>query len=276
MNEFDANATPPAAVPTPQAVPTPPAPAAPMYAYPYPYPLPPMPAAPDAPVPPGRHTATIWLVSLVTLTVLAVAAALGGGLSQSPAPTAGGTIVYQNSLATDDGAWTRRNDSTDQCTYANGGLDAVALGEADLVPQCTLSGSNAGDLRLSVDVLPQAPLNFMQEPVIFVHGSVAILFDPLAGAFSIYDLSLSQRPLLTGFTDQWHTSDQATNTVVVQVQGDIYTIALNNAQIYQGDLNGSAVSLPTSGTVGLGAWQPLTLGGAPAECAFANFSLTTP
>jgi hypothetical protein len=272
MNEFDANA--PAADPTPRAVPTPAPPVAPVYAYPYP--VPPLPVAPEVPVPPGPHTATIWLVSLVTLTVLAVAAALGGALLQNAAPALGGTTLYHNSLATDDGAWTRRNDSTDQCAYANGGLDAVVTGAADLVPQCTLSGSNAGDLRLSVAVLPQAPLNYQQEPAIFVHTSVAILFDPAAGAYTVYDAGTTKQ-LIAGFTDQWHTSDQATNTLVIQVQGDVYTIALNNVQLYQGDLEGAAATLPTTGTVGLGAWQPNSLGaGATTECAFANLTLTTP
>lgn len=261
MSEINANVT-------PQPVPPPP-PGAPVYAYPFP-------VAPEIPVPAGRHTATIWLVSLVTLTVLAVVAAMGGTLIQTPAPAAGSTTIYHNSLATDDGAWTRHNDSTDQCTYANGGLDAVVTGAADLVPQCELNGSNAANLRLSVDVLPQAPLNYQQEPAIFVHSSVAILFNPTAGAFAVYDAA-SATQLIVGYTDQWHTSDQATNSIVIAVQGTTYTIALNNVQVYQGDLNDNTASLPISGTVGLGAWQPSALGANPTtECAFANFTLTTP
>lgn len=256
---------------------------APYPAYPAPTPYPGYPAfapnyptlAPpkEYPVPPARHTPLIWLIALVALTVVAVALSLGGALALPAAPAAFGTTAYHNSLATADGDWTLQNGAGAQCSYANGGLDAVVASDTGIAPVCHLNGQSVGDFRLSVVVLPQAPLNYQLEPAIFVHGTLAILFNPGAGAFAVYSDN-EPSPLYTGYTDQWHTSDQASNMVVIQSQRGVYTIALNGAQLYQGNFGGATVQ--AVGSVALGAWVPISLGTTSAEAAYADLALTTP
>jgi hypothetical protein len=254
-----------------------------------------MPAPPPTtlrqwPVPSARHVPLIWTITLAVVTVIAVALIGLSSAVTTAAPALGGTTAYANSLANNDNAWTNPSSAQGQCAYANGGLDATTntfnalevdrslgiIGFYDPVPLCTLQGQNPTDLTLSVRLLPQANLNNTLEPAIFVHSAVAIAFTT-TGEFAVlfhnqddgkWDL------LYQALTNQWHTAAMLSNTVVVQVRGDIYTIALNDAQIYHGDFNTNATDFPTSGTLALGAFT--SGAGDVGEAAYADFTLTTP
>jgi hypothetical protein len=210
----------------------------------------------------------------VVLTVVAVALALGGALATTGAPAPFATTAYHSSLASDDGMWDLQSSANgSQCTYANGGLDAVAANGDGIAPVCHLKGQSPTDFQLSVVVLPQAPLTYQLEPAIFIHSTLEFLFNPSAGAFAVY-VGDSTTPLFRDYTDQWHTSDLASNTIVIAAQNGVYTVALNGAQLYQGDFSGASV--PSEGTIALGAWIPLSLGSVSAEAAYADFTLTVP
>jgi hypothetical protein len=241
----------------------------------------PYPVAPPQkvyPVPAGRAVPMIWLISLITLAVVGVGLALGGSYLVQPAPGPQSTSVYSNSLATDDGQWISTTSGQGQCQFQNGGLDVINTDGSQLAPTCTLQSADVGDLRLSVRILPQAQTNDQLAPAIFVHGSVAILFDDTTGDYAVYDpVTSGTAPIATGYTDQWHTSGYTSNTVVIQVQSATYTIAINGAVVYSGDFSGAAETLPASGAVGLGAY--VTSGGTTlnaAEAIYADFSLSTP
>ncbi len=259
-----------------------------------PYYYPPAPAAqlppePSAPPPPARYTPFIWMASIIVVTMVAVLLSLLAPRVIPAAPGTGGTPVYSNSLAQDDGAWTLTSNNTGTCSYANGGLDATTsqfddgnagLLQATIDPPtqlCTLKNQNLGDLRLGVTILPAGALNNALQPAIFIHSDVALLFTT-NGQLVVVDRSGStdwkQVPDLSILTDEWHSSDALSNKVEVQVIGNTFTIGLNGAQIYKGDFNGAAENLTTQGFVALGAYTSSL--DPVGEAAFANFSLSTP
>jgi hypothetical protein len=248
-----------------------------------------LPPEPPAPPPPARYTPYIWMGSLIVLTMVAVLLSLLAPRVIPAAPGTGGTPVYSNSLAQDDGAWTLTSDNTGMCSYANGGLDAttsqfddgnVGSLQVTIDPPtqlCTLKNQNLGDLRLGVTILPAGALNHALQPAIFIHSDVALIFGT-NGQLFVVDRSGStdwkQVPDLSILTDEWHSADALSNRVEVQVIGSTYTIGLNGAQIYQGDFNGAAENLTQQGFVALGAYtsSQADIG----EAAFSDFALSTP
>jgi hypothetical protein len=253
----------------------------PPYGYPYTLPQP----LPERPVPVGRIVPTAWLVMLVVATLAAVVMALGGALAAEVGPSPFHTVVYSNSLASSDGAWQLRDTPTETCSYAHGGLDARDATSDLLVNPCQLSRSDISNMRLSVRILPQTQLDFLLRPVLFVHTSIAISFSPTTGSFAVYAPSpgatvsntspVNVDLIYSGSSDQWFTDGSLSNTVIVQAQDGIYTIAVNGAQIYQGDFNG-ATNLPPSGSVALGAWLSSSDASTTGEAAYADFTLSTP
>ena len=242
---------------------------------PYPYPYPMLPPPPPRPAPTGKHVPTIWLVSMIALALGGIALALGGAVSLPLAPAAFGNAIYNSSLASDDGAWILTNSNQAQCQYENGALHATITNDLTLAPSCELKRPNLTDMRLSVRILPQTQLtnpNSTLQAVIFVHSTtsafVAVRF-ATGGKYLVYS-SESQLPIYIGFTNQWHDSGAASNTVVIQTQGAIYTLGMNGVTIYQGDFNGKAERAPASGSVGLGTLD------SSNEAAYADFSLSTP
>jgi hypothetical protein len=230
-----------------------------------------------APTPSARYTPFIWMASLIMLAMFAALLSLLAPRVVPAAPGPGGTSVYANNLASDDDSWDLNSDSTGQCVYANGGLDATSN---DLTPQCMLRGHDLGDLRLSVRILPAASLNNVLQPAIFIHSDVAVLFSPSGemvvlhrsntlgsdNGFWVEDYAL--------LTDEWHSADTLSNTVVIQVVGDIFTIGLNGAQIYQGDFGGRSANFTQQGFVALGTYPPTRI--SSGEATFADFALSTP
>jgi len=240
---------------------------------------------PERPVPVGRIVPTAWLVTLVVATLAAVGMAIGGGLVAEVGPSPFHTVSYSNSLVSSDGAWQLRDTPTGTCSYAHGGLDARENDSDVLEGACQLSRSGISNLRLSVRILPQTQLAFPLRPVIFVHSHIAILFQPPSGDFTIFAPSsvdvqagMVTDPfhiIYTGSSDQWFADGVLSNTVIVQAQDGIYTIAVNGAQIYQGDFNGAA-NLPATGSVALGAWLAPLDASTTGEAAYADFTLSTP
>jgi hypothetical protein len=259
---------------------------------PTPYGYAPVPEPPRQwPVPAARHVPLIWTITLAAVTVMAIGLSALAPYVTPTVPAPSGTTAYANSLARNDNAWSLSNNFQGHCAYANGGLDATAntynanevngegltlIGSYDPAALCTLQGQNPTDLRLSVRILPQANLNYTLQPAIFVHSSVALVFTT-AGEFAVLfrETSADQWQIIyEGPTNQWHTADMLSNTVVVQTRSDSYTIALNGAVIYHGDFGGFVTDFPASGTIALGAFT--TLRGGGGEAAFADLSLTTP
>ncbi len=283
MPDMPPEAPQPSALPPHPPAASPPA-AVPFYPPPFVYPYWLVPPKQEYPVPEGRVVPKIWLAVLVALTLAAVGMAFGGALSVGVSASPFHTTYYRNSLAQNDGAWQLRDTALESCSYAKGGLDARDNSADGLVSPCRLSGSNLSNLRLSVRILPQAQLDYALSPAIFVHSDVAILFAPTTGIFAVYAPAVGQTPSTTtpvetnliylGETDQWFSDGLLSNTVIVQVQNDIYTIAVNGAQVYHGDFNGQAVSLPASGSVALGAYPPNV--GPTGEAAYADLTIMTP
>ena len=77
------------------------------------------------PVPAARHVPLIWTIVLAVVTAIAVGLIVVLPLLTTAAPPAAGKALYANSLASNDNAWSLRNDTQGQCAYANGGLDAT-------------------------------------------------------------------------------------------------------------------------------------------------------
>jgi len=234
------------------------------------------------------------MASLAMVTLIAVLLSVLAPRSVPAAPGTGGTPVYSNSLAQDDGSWTINSDSTGTCSYANGGLDATTTpfndGNANSLqvtlnpptPLCTLKNQNLGDLRLGVNILPAGALNNTLQPAIFIHSDVALLFTT-NGQFVVVDRSGSSdnssvnggwNEDFSSITDEWHSADALSNRVEVQVIGNTFTIGLNGAQIYQGDFHGNSAQFTQQGFVALGAYT--TNQANVGEAAFADFTLSTP
>ena len=245
------------------------------YYYPYPT-LPTPPPAKQYPVPSGRRVPMIWAISLVTLTLLAALAALGGGLLRPVAPAPYGTVAYSGNLATDDGAWKLANSADGQCVYANGGLDATTSDSAsNFGPSCVLQNHSVSDFRLSVRILSQAALNNPLYASIFVRDSDAGGVAFVVGSTGLVDgyVPNQDSPVMSAISDQWHSDNQVGNTLVIAASGSQYTLAMNGAQFYSGDLGGAAEGQSMNGVIGLGAVPPTS---GTDEAIFADFSLTTP
>jgi hypothetical protein len=265
---------------------------APPGAQPYPYPYQPQPyppygqypqmaAAPPEkqwPVPKGKIVPTVWFITLIVGTLVAVGLAFAGSYTITPAPAAFGTVIYQSSLASDDGKWTKHTDNNQQCAFTNGGLDTQANQNALAAPQCELTNVTVNDFQLRVQVAPQNALNNAISPLIVVRTSVAFIFED-TGNFTAYDISGNSSAIpvvvFTGSNNQWHGDASQSNTIVIQAQGATYTVAENGATIYSGDFNGKAERLSANGAVGLGAAATAATGGT-AEALYMNFSLATP
>ncbi len=258
-------------------------------AQPYPYPpqpyprgyYPQMPVAPPEkqwPVPKARIVPAAWLITLVALTLAAIGLAFAGSYIVSAPPASFGTVVYQNSLAIDDGHWTLRSEINQMCAFINGGLDAQANANASATPPCGLTNVSVSDFQLRVQVAAQNAVNNALSPLIVVRSTVAFVFNA-TGTFTVYDITpnSTNTAVLTyaGSSNQWHDDASQSNTIVIQAQGATYTVAENGVTIYSGDFNGHAENLSPSGTVGLGA-AATTLTGGNAEALFTNFSLATP
>ena len=265
------------------------------YPYPYPYPYANVPFAPTPPrqwpVPAGRRVPLIWTVTLVIVTVVAVGLALIAP-SVNVAPPQPGPVLYASNLAQDDGAWNLRTDAQGQCAYANGGLDAATnqfnasdiapstnglatLAAYDIFPTCLLKNQSPSDLYLSVRIVPQANIAATLQPAIIVHSSTAFLFTPQGQLVIAFQPVPHQwQTFYEAPTNEWRTAAQSSNTIVLQIHGTIYTIALNGVQVYQGDFQGNTAYLSPTGSIALGAYTTSTQ--MDGEAAYANFTLATP
>lgn len=244
--------------------------------YPYAYPALPVPPAKQYPIPAGRHVPLIWGISLSVLAVVAALLALGGGLLRPLAPAPYGNTVYASNLAQDDGAWQLATDANNGCAFANGNLDATADATVNTFsPSCTLRDRTVSDFRLSVRLLPITDASRTLFDAVFVRSTstsgVAFVVSN-AGLIRGY-VSAQQSAVLTVNADQWHADSPAANVLVIQAQGNTYTLAMNGVEVYSGDLNGFAEGEASSGGIALSAVPPNS---GSTEARFADFSLTTP
>jgi hypothetical protein len=254
---------------------------APPTPYPYPYAAyayPTVPAPPDKAhqVPEGRHVPLIWTVTLGALAVVASVAALLGGLLRPLAPAPYSNTVYASALTRDDGAWQLSAEENNHCTFANGSLDATADETSrNSTPSCVLRNHTVGDFHLSMRLLPPADANHEFYAAIFVRTSatdgVAFLINS-GGTINVY-VPDNYGAVLSLAADQWHANAPNGNTLVMLAQGSHYTLAINDYEVYNGDLAGFAEHEATSGSLELGAVPPVS---GSTEARFADLALTAP
>lgn len=243
-------------------------------------PMPVMPTLPPEkkfPVPAARLAPLIWAIVLIVLTVSSITLAVGGSFTVPRAPGSRGTVIYSNSLATDDGTWHLTKSPAGQCDYANG-LGATGSDAGQLAPVCELTKPASANLRLSVRLVPQNQLAGMQRAVIRIHGNIVFIFDA-QGIFEVLQGDPSDTHAITrvfsGFCDQCHTDGFESNTVVILVDQGIYTVAVNGGQIFQQQLD-VPTALPTQGDIALGTYTPSTnSSGTTSEARFADLVLAT-
>jgi hypothetical protein len=218
----------------------------------------------------------IWTATLASLAVVAAVAALLGGLLRPLAPAPYSKTVYANALTSDDSAWQLSADDSNRCTFANGSLDATADETAQtFTPSCVLRNHTVGDFHLSMRLLPPADASRLFYAAVFVRASatdgVAFLISS-TGEVIIY-VPDSPSPVVSLTADQWHASAPNGNTLVILAEGSHYTLAVNDYEVYDGDLNGYAEGEAASGGIALGAVPSYT---SNTEARFTDFSLTAP
>ncbi len=227
------------------------------------------------PVPAGKVAPLVWAVVVTLLTLGAVALAAIAPSQVVAPPPAGPSVIYASSLAQPDNAWLLHSTQGAGCSFANGGLDAVATPPAaqtgTLYALCELSGVPAGNLRVSVRIAPQAQLANTLYPAIFLHQAIAVVITPL-GVIDVFRLDTHQ--MVTSIaTNEWYGYGQRANTLIVASKGSVYTIALNGDQVYQGDFGGVSEQLSFAGDLALGVDLPLGASGA-SEALYTNLSVT--
>ncbi len=240
-------------------------------AYPYvPYPAPP--AKHDWPTPSGRAIPVIWTTVLIILTISAIGFALAGGfLTPTLTPTLG-HVVYQSTLAKDDGQWLM-DSQVGACAFENGGLHATIAVRDDIAPSCRFNQSFS-DVRVSVTILPSIILTAPLHPLIMLHGSIAFLFGS-DGAFTVIDTKSTTQAFIVTFASSWHTAGIQANTIIVDVSGSVYTLAVNGVQVFQQTF----ADADSSGAIALGAHSfQITAGDPPAsgEAIFTDCVISTP
>jgi hypothetical protein len=206
-------------------------------------PTPTPPAQPSA-LPASRLFAPVLAIIFVVVTAGAVALATYAPQTlpaNADAAPSGWTQVYNTSLASDDGQWSK----PDGCQFANGGLDIQNGAVCEFQPSKALDLTSQGFL-IKATVAPDADIGGNEDltpRILLDDGSTTVdagLVNP-GGAANLGDYEICIAPTgsstcatqVQGGTIYWHGDDFVANTLAVKYDSSAnqVTLYINDQQV---------------------------------------------